>query len=79
MVTRSLATLATMNFDPEERFVILETKLAYQERLLEELNQVLIDKSRELDDLQRRLKNIEELARQGDTDRKIPHEPPPHY
>jgi SlyX protein len=68
-----------MTFDPEERFVFLETKLAYQERLLEELNQVLIDKSREVDELHRRLKTLEELARHGDTDRKVPHEPPPHY
>jgi SlyX protein len=68
-----------MNYDTEERFVFLETKLAYQERLLEELNQVLIDKSREHDEFKRRLKTLEDLARQGDTDRKVPHEAPPHY
>jgi SlyX protein len=68
-----------MDFDTEERFVFLETKLAYQERLLEELNQVLIDKSRDLDELKRRLKTLEELARHDDTDRKVPHERPPHY
>jgi uncharacterized coiled-coil protein SlyX len=68
-----------MDYDPTERFVLLEMKVAYQERLLEELNQVLIGKSRELEELTRRLRALEELARLGGQDAKVPHERPPHY
>lgn len=68
-----------MQISADERFIILETKLAYQERLLEELNHVLIGKGKELDDLRRRLAALEALARQGSNETKPPHERPPHY
>lgn len=58
---------------------MLETKLAYQERLLDELNEVLIAKAREIDDLKRRLVVLEEALRPQADAIRPPHEVPPHY
>lgn len=63
----------------EERFIQLETKIAYQERLLEELNDVLIAKVNLLDELQKRLKTLEDLVRSEGPLAAMPHERPPHY
>jgi len=68
-----------MGPDVEERFIVLETKLAYQERLLEELNEVLIAKGREIDDLKRRMATSEEALRPQADAIRPPHEAPPHY
>jgi SlyX protein len=63
----------------ERRFVTLETKLAYQEKTIADLNEVVVDQSRAFDKLTRRLtrleQQIEQLLGQHDT----PAEKPPHY
>jgi uncharacterized coiled-coil protein SlyX len=41
--------------DFECRLLTLETKLAYQDKLIEDLNDVVIEQRREVDDLRRRL------------------------
>lgn len=61
-----------------ERFVSIETKIAYQEKLILELNEVLLERGREIDKLTRRLDSLEKLAREG-TPENPGHERPPHY
>lgn len=65
--------------DTSERFLRLETKVAYQEKLLEEFNEVLIEQRKVCDALERRVAEIEKLIREG-TDSVGPAlEKPPHY
>ncbi len=61
----------------EQRLTHLEEKLAHQERLLETLNEVIIEQRAELDALRRRLETSERmLTRLGED---ASNERPPHY
>jgi len=65
--------------ETSERFVLLETKIAYQEKLLSELSDLLREKGRELDMLTTRVLRLESArAAEGDGER-LPYERPPHY
>lgn len=63
----------------EERFVLLETKVAYYEKTNQDLNEVVIAQGRELDALRLRLQSLERQLRTLDEGESMPHEPPPHY
>lgn len=64
----------------EERFVRLETKIAYQEKLLFELSEVLTGQARQLELLTARLTRLEAvLQAPEDQASSLPHERPPHY
>ena len=62
-----------------ERFMLLETKIAYQDKLLDELNQVLLERGRQVDDLSRKLQSAIDTLRSTLKEAKPGHEPPPHY
>lgn len=63
----------------ENRFVALETKVAYQEKTIADLNEVVIDQTRLLEKTSRRVTRLEEQleALLGQLDAPI--EKPPHY
>jgi SlyX protein len=63
----------------EQRFVTLETKLAYQEKMIADLNEVIVDQSRDLDDMRRRVGALERYAKEHLEPRSVPNEKPPHY
>ena len=63
----------------EERFVRLEIKAAYLEKLTSDLNEVVIAQGQLIDELRVRLERIERQERAGEDDEAIPHEKPPHY
>jgi uncharacterized coiled-coil protein SlyX len=63
----------------EERFVRLEVKAAYLEKLALDLNEVVIAQGQLIDELRGRLAQIERQLRSGDDDERIPDEKPPHY
>jgi uncharacterized coiled-coil protein SlyX len=63
----------------EERFVRLEIKAAYLEKLALDLNEVIITQGRTINDLQKRLEHLERQLNTGGDDVAIPHEKPPHY
>jgi len=63
----------------EERFVLLETKIAYYEKTNHDLNEVVIAQGREIDGLRLRLEALERQLRNLDEGEAIPHERPPHY
>ena len=62
----------------DERFLRLETKIAYQEKLLAELNEVLLERGGEVDKLKIRVGAMERQVREGD-EFSLSHDPPPHY
>jgi SlyX protein len=61
-----------------ERFLVLETKVAYQEKLIADLNEVILQRGREIDTLTARVQNLEKSFSEG-AGPDPSHEPPPHY
>lgn len=49
----------------EQRLEVLETKVSYQDYLIEQLNEVIIEQGSELDQLKSRIRVLEELT-EGD-------------
>jgi uncharacterized coiled-coil protein SlyX len=67
------------NTTEAERFVRLEEKCAYLEKLALDLNEVVIAQGQLIDELVGRLDRVERQVRAGSDDEVIPHEKPPHY
>jgi SlyX protein len=68
--------------DYEQRLVALEERLTFQQRLIEELNGVVLDQRREFDRLARELAQCRqtlEQFRDAALGENLPHEKPPHY
>jgi uncharacterized coiled-coil protein SlyX len=63
----------------EERFVRLEVKAAYLEKLALDLDEVVIAQAQLIDELKGRLDRVERQLRAGEDDERIPDEKPPHY
>ncbi|MDX1803772.1 MAG: SlyX family protein [Alcanivorax sp.] len=66
----------------EERFLDIETKLAYQEDLIEALNKVVSDQQRKLDELEHACrKMVDRLVDLSDAfaAAQVEDAPPPHY
>lgn len=68
--------------DMAARIDTLETRIAYQDEAIEELNKVVVDQWARLDHVQRRLEGLQERIRELQ-DRAGPEQhdepPPPHY
>lgn len=65
----------------EERFQVLENKIGYQERTVEELNAVVIRQQEQIDSLLLELSNVRAII-SGEGERTIDaaeEPPPPHY
>lgn len=67
--------------DLSVRVMALEERLTYQQRLIEELNDVILEQGRRLDlalrELARQTAAVERLSAVAEGD--LPHEKPPHY
>jgi SlyX protein len=64
----------------EDRFVDIEIKLAHQEDMVEELNQVVYQQSRRIDQLAAMVNQLTEHIRNNAQSGQNPvNEPPPHY
>ena len=65
-----------------DRLIDLESRLAFQEHTLEELNQVVIEQQRQLALLTERLRVLEERVRASQPSQiatEAEETPPPHY
>jgi uncharacterized coiled-coil protein SlyX len=67
------------NTPDEERFMRLEVKAAYLEKLALDLEEVVIAQGHVIDELKGRLDRVERQLRAGEDDERIPDEKPPHY
>jgi uncharacterized coiled-coil protein SlyX len=63
----------------ETRLLKLEEKVAYQDKLLADLNEVVVTLHRRLDELVARLGTAERTLRHELDGRDVPNEKPPHY
>jgi uncharacterized coiled-coil protein SlyX len=63
----------------EARLLKLEEKVAYQDKLIAELNDVVVSLHRRTDELSDRLRTFERDLRSELGARDMPNEPPPHY
>ena len=63
----------------EVRLLKLEEKVAYQDKLILELNEVVVALNRRVGELAGRLEAIERTLRSELGTRDMPNEPPPHY
>lgn len=57
----------------------LETKIAYQDKLIADLNDVVVGLNRHVAELTRRLEAVERTVRSHVEVREMPNERPPHY
>ncbi len=66
----------------DERLIEIETKVAYQEHTIAELNDVIYRQQQQIDQLERLCKaltdRVQDMAETATTE-KVGHEKPPHY
>lgn len=67
-----------MSADPA-RLLTLEEKVAYQDKTIAELNEVVVSLNRELARVSGRLSELERLFGSEMSRRDMPNEKPPHY
>ncbi len=72
---------ASLRMNADARLIELETKVSYQEKLLEDLDRVVAEQAQQLDQLERHLARLVESLRAGPGPAAERHEepPPPHY
>lgn len=63
----------------EERLLRIETKIAYQDKLIADLNDVIVDLNRTVSEYRKRLDAVERAFRSELERRDMPNEKPPHY
>jgi uncharacterized coiled-coil protein SlyX len=63
----------------QARLLTLEEKVAYQDKTILELNEVVVDLNRCVEELRGRLDLAERTLRQELGPRDMPNEQPPHY
>ena len=61
------------------RIITLEEKVAYQDKTIAELNDVVVILNRQVSDLKTRIEQIERLVGGELSRREMPNEKPPHY
>jgi len=61
------------------RLITLEEKVAYQDKTIAELNDVVVTLNRQVTDLKGRVEQIERLIGAELSGREMPNEKPPHY
>ncbi len=65
--------------DADDRFMVLETKVAYQDKLIADLNDVIVEQNRTIEALERRLGRLEKFLAERSEDIDPAQEEPPHY
>lgn len=65
--------------EPEERLITIETKLAYLENYINELNQVIIEQDETIKKLTLEAEKIKKKLENRDAEKLPENERPPHY
>ncbi len=61
---------------PDERLIHIETKIAFQDKVIDELNAVVYSQQLKVDELE---KKVADLQKKIADDINAAHIPPPHY
>jgi uncharacterized coiled-coil protein SlyX len=61
------------------RLLNLEEKIAYQDKTIAELNEVVVGLNRQVSDQKARLEQVERMLGAELSRREMPNEKPPHY
>ena len=61
------------------RLLVLEEKVAYQDKTIAELNDVVVTLNRQASELKARVEQIERMVGGELSRREMPNEKPPHY
>jgi SlyX protein len=62
------------------RIEALETRLAHQDRVVEDLNKVSTDQWTQIDTLKRQIERLQDRVQELESNRpNLPEPPPPHY
>jgi len=64
---------------PPDYVIDIEVKLAYQERLIRDLDALVREFADRLDTMQRELTAMKETQRRGEVPQGPANDPPPHY
>ena len=62
----------------DDRFINIETKILHQDRLLEELHQALYEQQDRINNLEKKLKQFEDMSN-SEGEIRPANEKPPHY
>jgi uncharacterized coiled-coil protein SlyX len=76
---RLSASLRAMSGSDAARLLNLEEKIAYQDKAIAELNDVVVALNRQVSDQKARLEQLERLLGGELSHREMPNEKPPHY
>jgi SlyX protein len=68
-----------MSGSDSPRLLNLEEKIAYQDKTIAELNEVVVTLNRQVSELKARLEQVERLVGSELSRREMPNEKPPHY
>lgn len=72
-----------MSADTEERLINLEIKITQQDHTIDELNEVIIEQQKRIEDLELKtsalIEKYKELITEPEEGEIRPHEKPPHY
>ncbi len=68
--------------DNDARLEALEVRVAYQDQVIDDLNQAVIDQWKKIDALRRQLNELLDRVQEAEdtsTSSRAPEPPPPHY
>jgi uncharacterized coiled-coil protein SlyX len=65
--------------DNYDRLLTLETKVAYQDKHIAELNDIVVELNKSVDMLTKRIEGAERILKAEFSSREVPNEKPPHY
>lgn len=65
--------------DNSSRLDNLEVRIAYQDRIIAELNDIITTQWRKIDALERQLAKLHDAIQNISAPRELPERPPPHY
>ena len=71
-----MGVLLTTTASADQRMIEIETKIAFQDKLLDELNGVVYQQQLKVDELE---KKVSDLQKKISDDINGAHIPPPHY
>lgn len=65
--------------ETEQRLIDLETKLSFQEVLIDDLRKTVDEQYKTIEDIEKKIRRLTDKMVAADQSTKLAHEKPPHY